>query len=297
MVFSLARGIFSVSQKDVVGQTVSKFRRGRFSGYSAGIAELITVAVGFYFNQASQATDSVDQYRIPIIALLWVAALLWVIAALLFSRLLEMPGATEGGKNAIASAIASFALIKTDSQLRLFVITRGLLISTALLVPFIVAVISAQSHAGARELEILIVASRFAGSLSSPIWGRLSDGSSCLILIVAGRIAGACGVLFSVLNVMDVSIHFYTYTVLFMVFVPAHAGVRIGCQTYLVDMAIKENRAAYVALSNIIIGAVLLMIGAISAITATYDTLFAILLLSVLALTGAISAFGLNEIH
>lgn len=232
-------------------------------------------------------------YRITIIALLWVVALLWVIAALLFSRLLEMPGATEGGKN----AIVSFALIKTDSQLRLFVITRGLLISTALLVPLIVAVISAQLHAGARELEILIVASGFAGSLSSPIWGRLSDGSSCLILIVAGRIAGACGVLFSVLNVMDVSIHFYTYTVLFMVFVPAHAGVRIGCQTYLVDMAIKENRAAYVALSNIIISVVLLMIGGISAITATYDTLFAILLLSVLALTGAISAFGLNEIH
>jgi len=65
VVFSLARDIFSVSQKDVVGQTVSKFRRGRFSGYLAGIAELITVAVGFYFNQASQATGSVDQYLIP----------------------------------------------------------------------------------------------------------------------------------------------------------------------------------------------------------------------------------------
>ena len=292
-VFSLARGVCSVAQKDVVGKTVSKFRRGRLSGYSAGIAGVATVVIGIYLSQAS--TNVADIVSISVI--LFIGAGLWLLASILFANLHEVPGATGGGANGIRNALESFQLLKTDVQLRYFVTTRALLISTALLVPFIVALISSKTSSSAAELGILIIASGIAGSLSSPIWGRLSDRSSRLVLIIAALVAGLSGLVVYLLSLIAVSIHFYVYTLIFMVFVIAHSGIRIGRQTYLVDMATQDNRAAYVALSNTLIGALLLVMGAISAAVALKSLLAAVLLLSVLALFGAISAIKLAEVH
>lgn len=44
--FSLARGLCSVSDKDVLGKTVSKSRRDRLMGYSASLAGIVTLAIG-----------------------------------------------------------------------------------------------------------------------------------------------------------------------------------------------------------------------------------------------------------
>ena len=46
--FSLARGLCSVSAKDVLGKTVSKTRRGALMGYSAAAAGVVTLLIGGY---------------------------------------------------------------------------------------------------------------------------------------------------------------------------------------------------------------------------------------------------------
>ncbi|MDY6980182.1 MAG: MFS transporter, partial [Pseudomonadota bacterium] len=48
IIFSLARGLCSVSAKDVLGKTVSKGKRGTLMGWSAGISGLAVLAVGIY---------------------------------------------------------------------------------------------------------------------------------------------------------------------------------------------------------------------------------------------------------
>ena len=48
----------------------------------------------------------------------------------------------------------------------------------------------------------------------------------------------------------------------------AHAGVRLGCKTYLVDMSDGNQRTNYVAVSNTVIGGLLLLIGALGTLAA-----------------------------
>ena len=72
VVFSLARGLCSVSAKDVLGKTVSKTRRGALMGYSAAAAGVATLWLGRAPTPADRAT--VD--RVALIASLVCCALL-----------------------------------------------------------------------------------------------------------------------------------------------------------------------------------------------------------------------------
>ena len=80
VIFSLARGLCSVSAKDVLGKTVSKARRGNLMGLSAGIAGALTLALGLYLKLLGNgATDDV-----LFVLLLGGAALLFMLAAGVF---------------------------------------------------------------------------------------------------------------------------------------------------------------------------------------------------------------------
>lgn len=66
----------------------------------------------------------------------------------------------------------------------------------------------------------------------------------------------------------------------------AHAGVRIGRKTYLVDMAGGNKRTDYTAVSNTVIGLLLLLVGGLSAAVAMRGTSWALLLLGAMGLVG-----------
>jgi hypothetical protein len=75
----------------------------------------------------------------------------------------------------------------------------------------------------------------------------------------------------------------------------AHAGVRIGRKTYLVDMAGGNKRTDYVAVSNTAIGFALLAVGGMSGLAVLISAEMALALLGVLGLAGVISAASLRE--
>ena len=64
-VYSLARGLCSVSAKDVLGKTVSKSRRGTLMGYSAGIAGLATLGLGIYLEYFRGAVGTARSAATP----------------------------------------------------------------------------------------------------------------------------------------------------------------------------------------------------------------------------------------
>ena len=145
-VFSLARGLSSVAAKDVLGKTIPKTRRGRVNGFSASAAGFATLGVG----AALVAVGVDDGSRATFLALLAGAALLWVVAALLYSRIDEWRGETAGGGNALSEAIRRLALLRDDPPFRNFVITRALLLCSALAAPYyVILVLSALGLAGA----------------------------------------------------------------------------------------------------------------------------------------------------
>ncbi|WP_200881945.1 hypothetical protein [Nitrincola sp. A-D6] len=76
----------------------------------------------------------------------------------------------------------------------------------------------------------------------------------------------------------------------------AHAGVRLGRKTYMVDMASGNKRTDYVAVSNSVIGAVLLLTGLVGAVTALISVQATLILLGLAGLTGALMSLQWREV-
>ena len=76
----------------------------------------------------------------------------------------------------------------------------------------------------------------------------------------------------------------------------AHAGVRIGRKTYLVDMAEGNRRTDYVAVSNTVIGFALLAVGALGGLAALISVEAALGLLGLMGMAGVVTAARLPEV-
>ncbi|MDY6941700.1 MAG: MFS transporter [Pseudomonadota bacterium] len=288
--WSLSRGLCSVAMKDVQGKCIPKTRRGRLAGLAStfsGVATLVITMLAFSTNR----DPSLPFYT----GLLFGAGLLWMGAALLFSRIDEFAGETAGGGNALNDAIRSLSLLKWDKPFRDFVMTRGLLMASALGAPFLVVL---TQDGGGWMLGSFVLASALASMLSAGIWGWMADVSSRLVMVRAGALAalvcltGAC---LALAAEGDKTLG-WIYPGLFFVLAVAHDGVRIGRKTYLVDMAGGNKRTDYVAVSNTVIGVLLLVVGGLSALASSISPAVALLLLAAMGLTGAVSAVRLPTV-
>lgn len=254
--FSLSRGVCSVANKDVTGKTVSKTRRGRLSGIaasSAGMLTLLTALVIIF-------SPEVDGQRWLFLTLLGAGVVLWTIAALLYAGIPEVAGATQGGGNAISEALKSITLLWRNGQFGHFVLTRALLVSAAFAIPYIVVLIQRQGNAELTSLGSLLLASGLAGLLAGRFWGRWSDSAS-------HRVMAAASVMSTLVMLAALAIYYWQPQALGLQWVAglllfssavAHHGARVGRKTYLVDMATQDNRAQLTAVSNTVMGVILL---------------------------------------
>ena len=262
-VLSLARSVCSVCYKDVLGKTVDKSRRGRATGLASTLAAC--VAIGF---AAILYLGGAERFDV-VAGAVFIAGVVWILAGLVFTTLSEKPGATGGSESAFRSAIDNFGYFRTEPQLRVFIVTRGLLTATAFAPPFMVALGTgggtgeasggaSGEAASAENLGLLVFASALAALSSSFIWGSLADRSSKRVLLLAsviGALALAATVACSLFGLIG---NAFVLPVLLFVLMVSYQGVRLGRSTHLVDMADTETRAAFTALSNTAIGLVLL---------------------------------------
>lgn len=292
VVFSLARGFCSVSMKDVQGKCIPKTRRGRLSGLATtvgGTATVVMTALLFW----NRGEPSLTFYA----TLLLLAAALWVIAGFLFANVEEYAGETGGGANAMTEATRSLSLLRDDAPFRHFVITRALLLCSALASPYFVVLAQRESDIG-WMLGVFLLASSLASSLSASFWGWAADTSSRRVMIRGAAMASAVclGVGFTALVAGPEMGSVWFYPVAFFVLSIAHAGVRLGRKTYLVDMAGGNKRTDYTAVSNTVIGVLLLLTGGLTAWISTLSEVAVILVLGFMGLAGLVSAVRLKEV-
>ena len=294
ILFSISRGFCSVAMKDVQGKCIPKSRRGRLTGLSATLSGAITFALSLViFRGDSDPTMAFYS------ALLTAAGVAWLIAAVVFFTVDEFPGASEGGNNAFKEAVASLGLLKNDAPFRRFVITRALLMASSLASPFLVLVAQAQAQASLPLLlGSFVLASSLASAVSATVWGYMADPSSRNVMVRGGGLAALVCLLAGGLAAWGPQTDWlhWLYPLAFFVLAIAHAGVRIGRKTYMVDMAGGNKRTDYTAVSNTVIGFLLLAVGGISAGVAMLGNDWALLVLGMMGATGVVSARLLKEV-
>jgi len=295
VVFSLARGVCSVTIKDLMGKTVPRTRRGRLSGAASTVAGIAATGMGVLFFFVPRETLS----NIVLVAVLFVAAALWLIAAAVLSRLREPSSPIEEHGYSWRETVAEFGLLARDKVFLRFCISRGLLASTILSMPYYVILAREATNARAATLGLLAVATGAAGLLSAYAWGWLADRSSRWTLVAAGGLAGAIGCATYVVGGIPLqeTTAPIAYGTLFFLLGLAHSGIRLGRQTYIVDLAPQEQKAAYTAVSNTLMGIVLVLSTGLGALAGVLTDRGIILLFGLLGLVGAAMGMTLREVE
>ncbi len=186
-----------------------------------------------------------------------------------------------------------------DAELRRFVIVRTLMMSTALSTPVYIALAQRETGLSLSGLGWLMVASGLANAVSASVWGNFSDRSSRLTMVYASALGGA--VAFIVLMILafadGLAPSIYLYAIALFVLSVAHTGVRIGRKTHIVDLAGGDNKSAYVALSNTVIGVMMFAVGAMIGLLMNLGAETALAALAAMALTGSALALRMREVQ
>ncbi len=282
---ALCRAACSVSYKDILGKTVPKSQRGAVTGLAGSVSAIGVVVFALLL------MSGLAQSRGVIIGAIALAALLWGIAALLFSGITEEPSTQTDASG------PGFALLKDAPDLRRFIIVRGLLVSTALAPPYLV-VLSGQGEDGTLgQLGALVLASAVASFLSSYVWGRLSDLSSKTVMMLAGVLGAAAMLVAVAFWAAGLAAEVWAMPSVLFVLMIAYHGVRQSRSTYLVDLAPEDQRAAYAAVSNTVIGTLLLLAGVVGGGAALLGAQATLVVFAAMAIAAACVAWGLPEVE
>ncbi len=290
--FSLARGFCSVSSKDVLGKTIPKKTRGQLNGWSASAAGLLTIGIGTVLALPIDGTSETGLIGILLIG----AGALWLVAAISYSLVVEYPGETGGGRSVMES-LGKLRLLISDKPFRRFVMTRALLMCSALSAPFYVALGQDNRGGSAMVLGGFVIAAGLASLLSAPVWGRFADRSSKSVMVAAAVLTASVGLITFAIDLLSPSLAATAWFLPLAYFVLsiAHSGVRVGRKTYVVDLAGGNKRTDYVAISNSVIGVLLLLVGAVGALAPLITNGGVIVLLASMGLGGALLGMTLPE--
>jgi hypothetical protein len=282
--FSLARCFNSVASKDVMGKAIPKQRRGRLTGWATGAAGLLSVVVGIVL--MLPITGRLDESLLG--TLLVAAGLLWLIAAGIYAQVPEQPGEV-GHRRSPLEALGRLSILVTDKPFRRFVITRALLMCSALSAPFYVALAQRNYGSPAYLLGAFVVSAGLASLVSGPIWGRFADLSSKRVMVAAALVTSGTGIATFLVDrfLPGISATVWFLPLAYFVLSVAHSGVRVGRKTYVVNLATGNKRTDYVAISNTTIGVLLLAVGSVGLLTPIITNAGVIGLLALMGLGGA----------
>lgn len=290
-VFSLSRSVSSISAKDVTGKTIPKGNRGSVTGIASSIAGLAAIATGTALALLAQDAGP------AVLALLVLgSAALWLGGGAIFLTIDEEPSPGDASDPA-ASLRESMALLADDPPFRRFIVARALMLVSALSPPFIVALSASIDESSVSGAGPFVVATGVAGLVASPIWGRLSDHSSRLVMSAASLSAALVIAAYLVARLGVLGATGWLGPVAYLLLATAHAGARMGRKTYVVDMARGEERTRYVAVSNTVIGLVLLAVGLAGAWLASFGPEWALAGLASAGVVGSVVSWSLREVH
>ena len=293
LAFSIARALCSLSSKDVLGKCIPKTRRGSLGGYAGSLAGFMGVLIGAGYGFELFSDDS------SLLMLLLGAAIAWCFASFLFSRVEEYRGAEDGGADGVKAALDSLSLLRTDRSFRDFVIARCCLMGSGLAAPYCVLAVNAQASASWLVVNVgtFMVAASAASFVSGFVWGRWVDRSSRKVMIAVSLSLAVLLTCAAILVSLNLAYGSVIFLLVFFVLMLIHQGVRLSRKTYLVDLGSGAKRTDYVAVSNTLVGVVLLLVGLLSAIVGQFAMLAVFVVFAVMAGVAGMFSYRLPEVQ
>ncbi len=286
--FSVCRAVCSTSHKDVLGKTVKKSTRGATTGFAGSLG-----ATGVLIFGVLLATGLIPRTITALAIVMMFAGLLWCLAALVFARVQEDDSVIGDGN--VFSLKALIDPLSKDPQLRRFIVVRALLIPSALAPPFLIT-LTVQSGDGAGAIGPFILASALASILSGYMWGRLSDRSSRRTFMAGGGLVALVLLIAAFISIGPAPDLWLVIGMLFLS-QTGYEGVRTARKIHLVDMAGEDKRAVYTALSNTLIGIILLAGGILGVLAQAFGVWAALGASALLCFAGAVLAGSLEEVQ
>ena len=289
-VLSLARASCSASYKDIAARTIRKGERGTVSGAAGTVA-----AIGVFAFAALLSLGWIPRTPTFVAGAIALAGFLWLMAAMIFAGLDE-PG-DDRASGGFESAAEMLRPLREDAEFRTYVLVRGLLISTALAPAFLVMLSNAtEGGGGLGNLGLFLLASSAAAITSSYLWGRTSDWSSRRTLMLAAALATLALGGAAVTGVLTGGIGGPVWAALFIFTAQiAYEGVRAGRKTHLTDMDTGGEKAVYTALSNTMIGVLLLAGGGFGVLADMAGPAVVLAVFAAFSALAAVAALGLGE--
>ncbi|SDS25971.1 hypothetical protein [Corynebacterium timonense] len=290
-VLAVFRAICSITGKDVQGRTVEKGHRGLITGRATALSGAFTLAIGLGLTFLPN-----EPPRWVIVALLGGGAATWVLATLVFARIEEPPGGHDVEEKDTGWVKATLDLIRDDKPLRRFLVVRSLMLVTALSTPFIIVLAQGEGQ-DLTGLGAFIIASGGSALLGGRVSGIWSDASSKTTMAVSAAIASVVLiVLVASATWASTSVNAWVMPLGFFLVNLAHTTVRVSRKTYLVDMAEGPRRTMITGASNTVMGAILLVMGAVTSALAAFGPEITLLFLAVMGLIGVFGASNLDEV-
>ncbi len=290
-ILAIARSSCSASHKDVLARTVEKGTRGALTGAAGTIGAMAVFAFA-----AAIGTGIIPRETTTITLVIAIAGLLWLVAGSVFLTLDEPEDKTA--KKARIGIIDLLTPLREDRELQTYIVTRALMIATALAPPFLV-MMSGQGREGTEAVALgpLMVASASATILSSYVWGRLSDRSSRRTLMLSGILASLTLGAAALAGWAGNGVSIWTAAVFLFMAQIAYEGVRSGRKIHLTDMKTDGRKAIYTALSNTLIGVLLIFGGGFGLLADIFGPATVLALFAVMAALGVLVATRLSEVQ
>lgn len=287
--FAIARAFCSISSKDVLGRTISKGTRGKVGGIAATVSGVLSTAAALLLITVK------DESSVRIVAWLVLGvSVLWVIGAGLYGRIDEPAGEPE--EKPVSEGISGrMRLLGDDPLFRRFVVTRFLLLGSALASPLLV-VLAGRSGGALVSLGGFVIASGVATASSSFLWGKLSDRASHLAMSFGGFGSALVGGLALGIGWTspDWARHPLVWPVLFLLFNVGYAGVRLGRKTWIVDAANGDRRTDYVSAANTLMAVAILALGGVASPFHAMSPLIPLAGYTAMCVAGGAIALGLR---
>ena len=292
--FSLARSLCSITSKDVLGKTIPKSTRGRVTGVSTSLSNLLVMGVGVYLIAIQQGTNGDSTFSLLVCS----AGVCWLLAAVVYRRIQEPPGEIEDDLESRSFVLRLKNLWRDQSFVR-FMFARGFLLASALSAPYYVRIVQDTTEGDLQWLGVFIVAQGLAVGLSGYFWGKLADRSSRSSMVLGGILTAILGLSTGGFEIIAPNHSLLPWIGVggFFLLGIAHNGVRIGRKTYVVNLGEGNKRTEYVSVSNTVIGTLLLVTGSLGALSTFLSPGGILAIMASFALVGSLLAFTLPELE